>query len=107
MFVHTAPWLRLHGHLRKWVVGAAVVALAAWLFEFSSHFHLADSDETGAPSAAHICGYCAAMQVGVGPAALTIHIVPAAPEYVELEAEPGFSSSDAPASYRSRAPPFA
>lgn len=56
-------------------------------FEFSSHFHLADFDETGAPSAAHVCGYCAAMQVGVGPISVTIHIASGTPEPVEPEAE--------------------
>jgi hypothetical protein len=107
MFVHPTQWFRRHGHLRKWVVGAAVIALAAWLFEFSSHFHLADADDTTAPTAAHVCGYCAAMQVGVGAASVTFHIAPAAPEHVEIEAAPGFVTSDAPASYRSRAPPIA
>jgi len=107
MFGFNAQWLRLHGHLRKWVTGAAVIALAAWLFEFSSHFHLADADESGAPSAAHVCGYCAAMQVGVGPGLVVVHIAPKAPEHVEFLIEEGFSSSDSSASYRSRAPPAA
>jgi hypothetical protein len=106
MSARNAQWLRLHGHLRKWVVGAFVVALAAWLFEFSTHFHLADSDDTGAPNAAHVCSFCAAMQLGAGPVSVAAHIVRIEPEHVEPEADEGFSSSDARSAYRSRAPPL-
>jgi hypothetical protein len=98
-------WLR--GRLKNWVIGAAVVALAAWLFEFSTHLHLADADDIGSPNAAHVCAYCAALQLGAGPVSVTTHIALAPPGHVEPAADQPFPSSSAPTPYRSRAPPTA
>lgn len=103
----TTQSLLLHSRLRKWVIGAAVVALAAWLFEFSTHLHFADADDAGAPSAAHLCGYCAAMQVGAGPVAVVVHFIAPSTAHVEPKVDESFSSASSPTPYLSRAPPAA
>jgi hypothetical protein len=93
--------------LKKWVMGAVIVALAAWLFQFSTHIHLPDADDLGSPSTAHACVYCAALQLGAGPVSLTARIVPAAAARPEPESVQTFLSSSASTPYRSRAPPSA
>jgi hypothetical protein len=101
--------LRLNRHLTKWVTGAIVVALIAWLFEFSTHNHFADADgdDGGSPGVVHLCGYCAGMQAGAGPVTVVFQITPPSTAHVEPIADESFSSTSAPAPYRSRAPPAA
>jgi hypothetical protein len=97
-------WLR--GRLRRWLIGATVVALAAWLFEFSTHIHLAEeADDVGSSSVAHLCVYCAAMQMGAGPVSTVLHIAPATRGHLEAPEDQSFSASRPTAFYRSRAPP--
>jgi hypothetical protein len=94
--------------LKKWVIGAVVIALAAWLIQFSTHIHLPDSEEDlGSTSSAHVCVYCAALQPGAGPASVTVHIAPAAAAGPSPEPVQTFLPSSASTPYRSRAPPAA
>lgn len=96
----------LQARLRRLLVGAAFIALAAWLFEFSTHIHLA-ADDVGSPGAAHLCGYCAAMQAGAGPVSTGVRVEPASRGYFAIPRRDLPGTSAAPASYRSRAPPVA
>jgi hypothetical protein len=103
----SAHSLCLQGRLGKWVIGATVVVLVAWLLEFATHSHLDDTGDGHSPNVAHLCGYCAAMQVGAGPVAVVVVIAPPSIERIESPTDESFSSSSAPSSYRSRAPPAA
>ena len=97
----------LQARLRRWLVGAAFIALAAWLFEFSTHIHLPAAADAGSPGAAHLCGYCAAMQAGAGTVSIGVRIEPASRGYFAIPRRDLSGTSTAPASYRSRAPPVA
>ena len=97
--------MSLRLRLTRWLIAAAILAVAAWVFESATHLHLADSDDPSSPSTAHLCAYCIGLQVGAGPVAASTHIAHITAERVAPEAAPIFFSFGAVTSYRSRAPP--
>ena len=83
----------------------AVVALVAWVIEFSAHLHVSHEAQV-AGQVSHFCAMCAAFQAGVSTAARASSIPKLRPERIQEITAPAHPRLQLTYSYRSRAPPF-
>lgn len=84
----------------------AVVALVAWVIEFSSHLHVSHEAQVSG-QVSHFCEMCAGFQAGASTA-VRAHTIPRLqPERVQETAALPHPLLQLTHSYRSRAPPHA
>jgi hypothetical protein len=98
--------LRRYGRLRNWAAAIAVVALVAWVIEYSSHLHV-DHEAQLSSQGAHFCEMCAAFQAGASAVATAFVVPKLQPLLVRATAAVSFPRLQLTYSYRSRAPPRA
>lgn len=92
--------------LRNWAAMFAVVALVAWVIEFSSHLHASHEAQVSGQTS-HFCEMCAGFQAGASAAVLAPTIPKLVPEQVQEIAAVSHPRLQLIYSYRSRAPPRA
>lgn len=100
------PLLLRNRRLRNWVAMFAVLALLAWVVEFSSHLHVTHEAQASAQGA-HFCEMCAAFQAGASATPVAQCIPKLRPEQVREIVAPAHPRLQLVHSYRSRAPPVA
>lgn len=104
--IGTRAHLPSHRRLRSWAAVVAMIALSAWLFEFSTHVHLNDESK-GAAQTSHYCGVCAAFQAGAGAPVVSFSLPIVRSAFAGIHVAVPVARSAPQLPYRSRAPPRA